>query len=138
MCDCMRSVWCVDSFCTSTLSGAVCDDNNAQVSSAEGSHVAGTELTVIAGQGVDRGTTTPATTATTAITATTADNAVGVDAAGSEHHDHHGDNDDDAVATAQRPFRLVETIQDMLIEEFHPPISSSTAPDNPGRVLIRL
>lgn len=38
----------------------------------------------------------------------------------------------------QRPFRLVEEIQDMLIEDFYPPIPSSTVPDNPGRIIIPL
>lgn len=38
----------------------------------------------------------------------------------------------------QRPFRLVEEIQDVLIEDFYPPIPSSTVLDNPGRIIIPL
>ncbi len=37
---------------------------------------------------------------------------------------------------AQRPYRLVDTVQDILIEDFYPPIHSSTVPNNPGRVVI--
>ncbi len=33
-------------------------------------------------------------------------------------------------------FRLVDEIQSVLVEEFYPSISSSTVPNNPGRILI--
>lgn len=36
------------------------------------------------------------------------------------------------------PFRLSDEVQNILIEEFFPPIPSSTEPGNPGRILIRL
>ena len=36
------------------------------------------------------------------------------------------------------PYRLIASIQDMLIEDFYPPIHSSTVPDNPGRLYIHI
>lgn len=35
-------------------------------------------------------------------------------------------------------FRLVNEIQSVLVEQFYPSISSSTVPNNPGRIIIHL
>lgn len=43
-----------------------------------------------------------------------------------------------AAKRDQTPYRLSDEVQNILIEEFFPPIPSSTEPGNPGRILLRL
>jgi len=52
---------------------------------------------------------------------------------GSGQHD-----DDDLDEDGERAYSLMREVQEVLIEDFYPPISSSTVPNNPGRLLVDL
>ena len=45
---------------------------------------------------------------------------------------------EDDTATTSKSYTLTEEVQRVLIEDFFPPISSSTVPGNPGRLFITL
>ena len=45
---------------------------------------------------------------------------------------------DEDVDTTLKSYTLTEEVQRVLIEDFYPPISSSTVPGNPGRLFITL
>lgn len=38
----------------------------------------------------------------------------------------------------EEPYVLSNIVQEVLVEDFYPPISSSTVPGNPGRLQVRL
>jgi hypothetical protein len=56
-----------------------------------------------------------------------------IDASG-QHDDDDLDEDEDG----ERAYSLMREVQEVLIEDFYPPISSSTVPNNPGRLLVDL
>ena len=49
--------------------------------------------------------------------------------------DEDGLNEDE---DGERAYSLMREVQEVLIEDFYPPISSSTVPNNPGRLLVDL
>lgn len=58
------------------------------------------------------------------------------DASELDDDDDEDDLDEDEVG--ERAYSLMREVQEVLIEEFYPPISSSTVPNNPGRLLVDL
>jgi len=48
------------------------------------------------------------------------------------------DDEDDLDEDGERAYSLMREVQEVLIEDFYPPISSSTVPNNPGRLLVDL
>ena len=48
------------------------------------------------------------------------------------------DDDNDIPTTTSKAYTLTKEVQRILIEDFFPPISSSTVPGNPGRLFITL
>ena len=51
-------------------------------------------------------------------------------------HDEDEKENEENRAHQNKPYRLIDEIQRLLIDDFYPPISSSTAPGNPGRLII--
>jgi hypothetical protein len=72
------------------------------------------------------------------------------DYASGQHDDASGQHDDaselddddeddlDEDEDGERAYSLMREVQEVLIEDFYPPISSSTVPNNPGRLLVDL
>ena len=62
----------------------------------------------------------------------------------SGQHDDASELDDDDEddlnedEDRERAYSLMREVQEVLIEDFYPPISSSTVPNNPGRLLVDL
>jgi len=52
------------------------------------------------------------------------------------HQEHDGAPD--AASASSNSYRISAEIQNVLIENFFPPISSSTVPGNPGRLLVEV
>ena len=56
----------------------------------------------------------------------------------SENNNYENNNFEDDSDTTSKAFTLTEEVQRVLIDDFFPPISSSTVPGNPGRLIITL
>ena len=52
--------------------------------------------------------------------------------------DHDDEDDLNEDEDGERAYSLMREVQEVLIEDFYPPISSSTVPNNPGRLLVDL
>lgn len=52
--------------------------------------------------------------------------------------DHDDEDDLNEDEDGERAYSLMREVQAVLIEDFYPPISSSTVPNNPGRLLVDL
>ena len=61
-----------------------------------------------------------------------------VEIEGREEVEDEKDDDNDIPNTTSRAYTLTKEVQRVLIEDFFPPISSSTVPGNPGRLFITL
>ena len=63
------------------------------------------------------------------------------DASELDDDDDLDDDDEDDLnedEDGERAYSLMREVQEVLIEDFYPPISSSTVPNNPGRLLVDL
>ena len=58
--------------------------------------------------------------------------------AGKVEMEDEEDDDNDIPTTTSKAYTLTKEVQRILIEDFFPPISSSTVPGNPGRLFITL
>lgn len=92
------------------------------------------ELIIITGRNVlNRDSNTVKTgTITTTIDYSTST----IDSDSSSDSSSGGDSDSNSVENG--PYRLSNEVQNVLIEDFYPPISSSTVPGNPGRLIVKL
>jgi hypothetical protein len=63
-----------------------------------------------------------------------------IDASGQDDDASELDDEDDLNEDedGERAYALMREVQEVLIEDFYPPISSSTVPNNPGRLLVDL
>ena len=61
-----------------------------------------------------------------------------VEIEGREEIEDEKDDNNDIPNTTSRAYTLTKEVQRVLIEDFFPPISSSTVPGNPGRLFITL
>ena len=97
-------------------------------------------LVIIAGQGVDRHHTRVKSTAKLAKggnSSTGGSSSSSSTTSGSSINSSYRTTTGSSNSTVV-PYRLIASIQDMLIEDFYPPIHSSTVPDNPGRLYIHI